>query len=114
MHTHIQTLLSPKVLRLISFGALCMVGSFVTGIQSAGEVHPFQTSQAISIEEAAYGTPGDVDGSGSIDLQDVIRILEVTQGYTSVTALQLKADPNGDNRLTVEDALRLLRTLAIR
>lgn len=91
-----------------------MVGSFVVGIQTAGEVHPFQTSQAISIEEAAYGTPGDVDGNGRIDLQDVIDILEVTQGYQTVSPLQLKADPNGDNRLTVEDALRLLRTLAIR
>ena len=61
---------------MLSLGTLCIIGSFVLGIQTAGEVQPVTLIEAGSIEQA-----GDVDGSGSVDIEDAIFILEVTQGY---------------------------------
>ena len=119
MKTNTLSILSHKFLHIAGFALLCVAGSFVLGVQTAGEVHPFTTSQPGEI--TANGIPlstivasGDIDGSGELDLQDVIGILEIVQGYEAPSPLQLKADPNGDNRLTVEDALRVLRTLAVR
>ena len=119
MKTNTLSILSRKILHVAGFATLCVVGSFVVGIQTAGEVHPFTASQADEITAngvalSAIAESGDIDGSGELDLQDVIGILEIVQGYETPTLLQLKADPNGDNRLTVEDALRVLRTLAVR
>lgn len=119
MKTNTLSILSHKFLHVAGFTLVCVVGSFVIGIQTAGEVHPFTTSQADEITAngvalSQIAQSGDIDGSGELDLQDVIGILEIVQGYETPSPLQLKADPNGDNRLTVEDALRVLRTLSLR
>lgn len=96
-------------LQALLIGASCIASSFAIGIQTAGEVHP------ISLIEAGSSTQrGDIDGSGEIDEQDVIMLLEIAQGYAEATPQQLLADPNGDGQLTVDDALRLLNTLSIR
>lgn len=101
---------------MLAFGAACVMGSFLLGIETAGEVQPVSSIQAGGLQANVLPevTPGDVDGSGVVDLQDVIIILEVVQGYREPTPLVLKADPNGDSHLRVEDALQVLRTLAIR
>lgn len=107
--------LSPKIARILSFGALCVLGSFIIGVQSAGEVQPFTHSEAESIESLKQSDlPGDIDGNGEVAVEDVILILEVVQGYTEPTVRELSRDPNGDSRLEVSDALRILRTLSIR
>lgn len=95
-------------LRLLAIGAACIVSSFVIGIKTAGDVQPVSL-----IEAGGPAVAGDVDGSGSVDLRDVILILEVSQGYVDATSDQLEADPNGDGALTVDDALRLLSTLSL-
>jgi hypothetical protein len=95
-------------LKLLATGAACIVGSFLFGIQTAGDVQPVSLIQAGGIPFA-----GDVDGSGIVDMSDVLVILEVAQGYESATTSQLKADPIDDGQLTVEDAISILSKLSI-
>ena len=54
-----------------------------------------------------------MDGDGSVGLQDAIVILEIVQGYAKATPDQLRADPNRDGQLTIDDALRILATLSL-
>lgn len=98
-----------KKAKLIAYGMLSIALSFVVGTQSVGEVQPFTLIEAGSTELA-----GDVDGNGMVDLQDVIRILEISQGYAVATPAELAADPVRDGQLTVDDALRVLSTLSLR
>ncbi|MDD5623749.1 MAG: hypothetical protein PHI23_03500 [Candidatus Peribacteraceae bacterium] len=108
MHTPIlQRILSGQSLKMLGLGAMCVVASFAVGIRTAGEVQPITL-----IEAGSTAQQGDMDGSGSIDLQDVISILEIAQGYHTPSPRELLADPNGDGQLTVDDALRLLRQIS--
>ena len=52
-----------------------------------------------------------MDGNGIVTVQDAIAVLEIVRGYQTVTPEQLLSDPNGDGVLTMDDALRILRTL---
>lgn len=88
-------------------GAATIMSAFFVGIQTAGDVQPIALIEAGSTE-----LRGDVDRSGSIDLRDAIVILEIVQGYRDPTPEELKGDPSGDGLLTVDDALRILATLA--
>lgn len=108
MHTHITTIFSSSTLRMLSFATICIVGSFVLGIQTAGEVQPVTLIEAGSIKQA-----GDVDGNGTVDIEDAILILEIAQGYRSAEVTQLKSDPNGDGQLTVDDAIAILEKLSL-
>lgn len=104
----IHNLLIGRSAKTIGLGFLCLVGSFAVGVETAGEVEPIGATNALSVVEV-----GDVDGSGVVDLQDVIQILEVTQGYREAKPHELQADPTGDGRLTVDDALQILQDIAI-
>lgn len=95
--------------KLLALSMLCLVSSFAIGIKSAGEVQPFTIIEAGGMTQA-----GDVDENGTVDLQDVILILEFTKGYSVPSPEQLKADPTGDGQFTVDDALRILSTLSLR
>ncbi|MDD5102966.1 MAG: dockerin type I repeat-containing protein [Candidatus Peribacteraceae bacterium] len=97
---------SRQLLRVLLFSGICVTASFLIGIQSAGEVQPIALIEAGSVSET-----GDLTGDGRVDMQDVITILEVVQGYAQATPDQLRADPNGDGALTIDDALRILRAL---
>lgn len=97
---------SRQFLRALLFSGICVAASFLIGIQSAGEVQPIALIEAGSVSRV-----GDLTGDGSTDVQDVIAILEVVQGYAQATPDQLRADPNGDGVLTIDDALRILRNL---
>jgi len=97
---------SRQYLRALLFGAICVAAALVIGIQSAGDVKPIAL-----IEAGSENRVGDLTGDGVVDVQDAIQILEVVQGYKAPTPEQLLADPNEDGQLTVDDALRILRTL---
>ncbi|MFA7681963.1 MAG: dockerin type I repeat-containing protein [Candidatus Peribacteraceae bacterium] len=109
MYTNIFSLFSRRNSRVLALGIGCIVSSFAIGIQSVGDVQPVTLIEAGNIQQA-----GDVDGSGEVDIRDAIVILEIVQGYASATPQQLKADPNGDGTLTVDDALRILSTVPLR
>jgi hypothetical protein len=119
MPKNYPSIFSAKALRMLGLGTACVIGSFMIGVETAGEVQPFTPSEAGSLEQASVleveePKAGDADGSGHISVQDAIEILEIVQGYREATPEHLKADPNGDHRLTIEDALRVLRALALR
>lgn len=95
-------------LKLLAVGAACLTSSFFIGLQTAGNVQPVSL-----IEAGGPQLSGDMDGNGIIDAADVTIILEVTQGYAVATPDQLRADPNGDGVLSVDDALRILSTLSL-
>ena len=116
MHTKTLHRLLQKKSYALSFGAMCVMLSFMLGVQTAGEIHPFDTSEAGEIAEEVIiheraTVPGDMNGNDALDTEDVIIALEIIQEYRTPTLAQLKADPNGDARLTIDDALRMLRSL---
>lgn len=95
--------------KLLAVGAASIAGSFLIGTYSAGQVQP------IALIEAGGATQtGDIDGDGVIDVRDAVIILEIAQGYSTPETFQLKADPNGDGFLTVDDAIRLLKKITLR
>lgn len=116
MRTHIlHRLLHTRNLSLLAFGVLCIAGSFLIGIRSAGDVQTFQTSEAQQAN-LLRTTPltGDIDGNGAVDIRDAIAILETIAAKRDPTPAMLRNDPDNDQSLTVEDALLILRSLAQR
>lgn len=106
MKTNIFSRLPHRTASMLILGALCVVGSFAVGIRTAGDVRTISPLAAETIELS-----GDIDGNGQIDLNDVIGILEVAQGYREPTPGELRVDPNNDGVLSIDDALRLLYEL---
>lgn len=94
-----------KASTLVPLALLAAVASFGIGMHTAGDVSTVPSSSATE------GLAGDVTGDGLVDVQDAIRILELSQGYGEPTIGELRADPNGNGSLTVDDALRILRSL---
>lgn len=96
-------------LKVIATGAACIVGAFLIGIQSSGDVQP------VSLIKAGGTTiAGDMNGDGILDVSDAIIILEVVNGYTVATSEQLRADPNSDGQLTIDDAIEILSIISLR
>lgn len=55
--------------------------------------------------------PGDLSGSGKVDLTDAIMAMQVLAGYEA-KAVHSGRDVNGDGRIGMEDALYILQRLA--
>lgn len=94
-------------LRSILIVISSMTVAFLVGIETAGEVHPVVTGMlagGVTVE-------GDLNGNGSLDLQDVRIALELAQGYRTPTPAELSADPNRDFRFTVDDAIAIIDKL---
>lgn len=102
------------LIQVASFGALCVMGSFLLGVETAGDVQTFGRSQAGELIPATATVAGDMTGEGDVTIEDVIIILEIAQGRQDVQPEAIAADPNHDGTLTVDDALRVLRTMALR
>lgn len=92
----------------IAAAAAFVTCSFFLGFSSAGQVAPAQL-----IEAGGAPATGDMDENGVVDVADVTVILEITQGYRQASAAHLRADPNGDGQISVDDALRLLSRIAL-
>ena len=95
----------PKATYLVPLALLAAVVSFGVGMQTAGDVRTVPSSSATD------ALAGDVTRDGIVDAQDAIRILEISQGYGTASVRELEADPNGNGTLTVDDAIRILRSL---
>jgi len=115
MHTNLSRFLSAHTAKLVGFAAACIMGSFLVGIRSAGEVQPFDALRASTFEQANQApaeTPrGDIDGDGLVSVEDAILLLEMIQEERPLSEQALLADPDGDGRLTVGDALDILRSV---
>lgn len=94
-------------LKSILIVASSMIVAFIVGIETAGEVHPVVSE----IRAGGAVIEGDLNGNGSVDLQDVRIALELAQGYRTPTPAELSADPNRDFQFTVDDAIAILDTL---
>lgn len=94
---------------LISMGVLavlCVTGSFAVGVQTAGDVQTIAPTEAH--EE---GLPGDMNSDRVVNAEDIAIILEIAKGYRDPLPAMLRNDPNGDGRLDLDDALRLLHDI---
>jgi|SRR3989338_1268220 len=108
MKTNFLAQFPRRTVSILTLGMLCVVGSFTVGIRTAGDVRTISPLAAETIQ-----LPGDMDINGQVDLKDVIIILEIAQGYREPTQSELRADPNGDGMLTVDDAISLLHKLRL-
>lgn len=81
--------------------------AFFVGIETAGEVHPVVTET----QAGSAILEGDLNGNGSVDLQDVRIALELAEGYRTPTPAELSADPNRDFQFTVDDAIAIIDKL---
>lgn len=108
MKTNFLARFPRRTASILTLGMLCIVGSFTVGIRTAGDVRTISPLSAETLELS-----GDIDGNGHLEHIDVIRILEIVQGYREPTLKELRADPNGDGVLTVDDAISLLHELHI-
>lgn len=111
-------LLTARTLQSIGLGLLFSIGAFSIGIETAGDVHPFGKSEA-AIQDFVRGDGapihGDVNGNGILDVEDVIIILENAEELEAATQEEIRrGDTDGDLRLTVTDALRILHRLSLR
>jgi hypothetical protein len=104
-HTRRSAATTPKV-QLFILGMLCMVSAFAIGSRTAGSVHTVSSTEALGGR-----LPGDVNGDDMISTADVIVMLEIANGYRQPAPKELLGDPNADGRLTIDDALRVLRDL---
>ncbi len=94
-----------RIASLMGIAALCAVASFQVGMKTAGDV------TTVDRTHASETLSGDVDGNGTVDREDVRIIIEIAEGSREATPYELRADPNQDGKLTVDDALRILREL---
>ncbi|MFA6523379.1 MAG: dockerin type I domain-containing protein [Candidatus Peribacteraceae bacterium] len=112
MHTKIRRRLNRQNLRIMTLATLCVAGAFVTGIRSAGEVHPFDATlaQQAILEQQTHD--GDVDGNGVTNVDDAIALVSIINDGTERTAQALHGDMDGDGSLTLNDLLQLLTRVA--
>lgn len=99
-------------MRLVSLATLCVAGAFVTGVRSAGEVHPFDATQAQQANLLQQHSDGDVDGNGVTDIDDALALLDIIRGGAEQTAQALHGDMDGNGSLTLDDLQELLTRLA--
>lgn len=111
MQIKIQKFLTRQNLQLFTFTAACVVGSFVMGIKSAGDVHTIEQIEAMQASVLETTMQGDMNADGSVTVSDAILLLQMIQDTTLITAHALQADPSRDGELTVSDAVLLLQSL---
>ncbi len=108
----------PRVLQSVAFGAMCMLAAFGIGMQTAGDVHTFDTSEAatqVSPPSDIAILKGDVDGDGKMDATDAMAILSFADALEIPTTEQIRrADLDGDGRVTTKDVMRALHALSLR
>lgn len=93
---------------LLPLALAVATASFAVGTQTASVLRTIDSSSATETVR------GDVNGDSVVDVKDAIVILEIAQGYRDATPSELAADPNDNGSLTVDDAIRLLRTITPR
>ena len=101
MHTHPYSIFKKKSLRTIGIVAGSMSLAFFLGIETAGEVQPIISATNASDTVIA----GDMDQSGTVDLEDLKIVLEIARGLRLPIPAELAADPNRDFNVTFEDAM---------
>ena len=118
--TFIGKLRNMRTLQSIALGTVCSALAFAVGMETAGEVHPFATSEAAVEHTDAPAQPyaavqGDIDHDGELTAKDALRILDYAAGWDTPSVEDIKAgDADGDGKLTNKDLQRVLRAVSLR
>lgn len=101
-----QKPLKQRTITLVLTTLFAVSGSFALGLQTTGDI------ETIAPTEASGTLPrlGDMNQDGQVDAADVLIVLDIATGRRTATPDELLTDPDGDGRLTVEDARLLLQT----
>jgi len=99
---------SPPVILVIA--VLCMGESLGIGWQTKGDVQTIDHTNANEVERM----PGDMNGDGTVDLEDAIETLEIVRGYKTASVEQLRNEPTEDGNVTIDDAIKIIRDLHTR
>lgn len=70
------------------------------------------TGATVTVEGANGVIPGDVDGSGLVDLDDAVCAFQVCVGMTPSSEIQVEADINGDEKIGLQEAMYALRVVS--
>lgn len=106
MKTHTTPKNSRNILTFSVLAVGFIATSFALGTQTSSTVQPFTL-----IEAGGNTVTGDLNNDGETNNADVILALEMVAGYKPVTPEAYEADPNHDGRITIDDAIELLRSL---
>ena len=99
-------MLTRQSLTILTLGLVSITTSFAIGMHSSSNVQPFTL-----IEAGGNAVTGDINADTVVDKRDVVLMLEMVAGYSPVTPEAYDADPNQDGRITIDDALSVLRDL---
>ena len=90
---------------LLASGSALYSGDYV------GASSTQQTPDSARIPAAALSVlPGDLDGSGVVDMDDAIRLVEYCNNRANLSAQELQAaDVNGDGAVNLQDAACLIQ-----
>ncbi|MEQ1849014.1 MAG: dockerin type I repeat-containing protein [Candidatus Peribacteraceae bacterium] len=99
---HIHSRVSP--ITSIFLVVLATVGAFTVGVRTANE-----GSVVGSIMATSEVLPGDFDGNGVINENDIVVAIELAGNLRTPTPEELKADPNQDGMINAADALMLMQ-----
>lgn len=102
---------------VISGGGGAMSSQNYSLVSTLGQPTPLgqSSSTSFALEPGFWPTllslvVGDVNGDGSVDLKDVIAALQVVTGQTAATVFK-EADADGDGRIGLGEAIKILRQL---
>ncbi len=102
-------------LQTVALGIVCSMAAFTVGLETAGDVHPYDTTQAAvtASEDLPKIAPrGDIDNDGIVTVNDAIVLINVAEGVEIATPDMVKrGDADGDFRITYKDAIRVLYSL---
>ncbi len=118
--TLIQKFRNMRMLQSIALGTMCSALAFAVGMETAGEVHPFATSEAAVEHTVTPAQPyaavqGDIDHDGELTAKDAMRILDFAAGWDTPTTEEVAAgDADGDFHITLKDVERVLRAVSLR
>lgn len=107
--------LSRKQLRFVALGLFCVLGSFVLGIETVGDVHPFQATVAQESDQMSGQVPSGMQGDFNCngirnEIEDAMIPIEVALGYSMASDCQREASRTG-RMPNLDDALRVLRSI---
>ncbi len=113
---HLTHILHRTRLQTVALGIVCSMAAFTVGLETAGDVHPYDTTQAAvtAPDEIPRIAPrGDIDNDGIITVNDAIVLINVAEGVDTATPEMVKrGDADGDFRITYKDAVRVLYSLS--
>ena len=55
---------------------------------------------------------GDIDGSGSVDMKDLLLAMQIVSGLTPTAPIHCGGDVNGDGRIGIEETIYALKIIS--